>query len=181
LTKDLICIKISTIMTGETEGSVARESLRKLPDSITRQLLIVKGRSGLQLQNFDNFLVRNQAQFGRGTDDYVSMVKIHQNSGELIDAKVLGVREEVRKRRMVIEDGVETEFAEAKPRIRNIWVGEYAKLITPDEAAKTEYDGQTALKWATINGILPEMVAKASNGYFYPATKNDVVMSPKKN
>ncbi len=167
-------------MSEKAEGPVASESLRKLPDSITRQLLIVKGRSGLQLQNFDNFVVRNQAQFGRGTDDYVSMVKIHQNSGELIDAKVLGVREEVRKRRMAIEDGIEIEFVEANPSVRNIWVGEHARLLTPDEASKTDYAGQTALKWATVNRVLPEMVAKASDGYFYPATKNDVVMSPKK-
>lgn len=162
------------------EVPIANESLRKLPDSITRQLLIVKGRSGLQLQNFDDWLVRNQAQFGKGTDDYVSMVQVHQNSGSLIDTKILGVKEEVKKRRMAIEDGIETEFVERTPRVRNIWVGEYAKLFTPDEAAKTAFAGKTALNWATINGVVPEMVAKASDGFFYPATRNDVVMSPKK-
>lgn len=165
-------------MTQETnEVLQGQERVRILPDAINRRLLVVKDRSGLQLQDLDETLVGNQAHFGRGTDDYVSMVEVHETNRL---TRVLGVREEVRKVRMVIVDGVETEFLERSPKVRNIWVGDYVKLFTPNEAAKIPYAGQTALKWAIINGISPEMVVKANNGLFYPATKNDIVMSNSK-
>lgn len=161
-------------MTEHREDVVANESVRKLPDAISRQLLVIKGRSGLQLQEFDKGLVKNQADFGKGTDNYVAMAEVHQHNVGGDD--VLGVHEEVRKSRMVTVDGVETVFVEAAPMVKNIWVGKHVKLLTPTEAAEYPYAGQTALKWATVNGQSPEMVVKASNGYFYPATKNDIVM-----
>lgn len=109
------------------------------------------------------------------------MVEAHQNTNAGLSDKVLGIKEEVRKRRMVIgEDGTETEFIEANSKVRNVWVGQYVELMTPKKAANTPFSGQNALYWATVNKVVPEMVVKASNGYFYPATKNDVVMHPKK-
>lgn len=159
---------------GETSSSV--EGARLLPDSVTRQLIVVRGRSWLLYEDFDDLLVENQAKFGKGTDNYVAMVhggKI--GSGEYI----LGIHEETSKRCIVMIDGIETEFVEANPQARNIWVGEYAKLLTPEEAQKTPYGGRTALDWATWGGKTPEMVVRASNGYFYPATSNDEVISAK--
>ena len=159
------------------EGLLTNESVRKLPDAISRQLLIVKGRSGLLTEDLNDDLVENQARFGKGTDDYLAMAEAHQlNAG----GDVLGIHEEVRRRRIVTVGGVETEFIEADPKVKNIWVGKYVKLLTPEEAAETPYAGQTALKWATINGKSPEMVVKANNGYFYPATKNDIAISSKR-
>src|SRR3990167_1742619 len=167
-------------MTGEGEARVGQqEAARLLSDQVTRQLILIRGRSGPLTQDFDDWVVRNQARFGRDTDDYVAMVTAHQNTNIVLDAKVLGIREEVRKRCIATVDGQETEFVEATPFVRNIWVGEHVKLLTPEEAAKTPYSGQTALYWATVNKIVPEMVVRANNGYFYPATKNDIVMSDK--
>ncbi len=166
----------------ETEGYIS-EPLRKLPDSITRSLLITTGRNGLQQRGFDGWIAQNQTPFRPEADDYyLAMVAAHQGSMVIpTDARILGIREEVTRRCMVIEDGTETEFVEASPIARNIWVGDkHVRLLTPDEAAKIDYSSQTALKWATINGVVPEMVVKANNGYFYPATKNDIVISPQK-
>ena len=160
------------------EGDSVKEPVRQLPDAISRQLLVIKGRSGIQLKPLDEYLVRNQAQFGKGTDDYLAMVEVHQRN---IDADhLLGIHEEIRKRYMITVDGVETEFLEAQPTVKNVWVGQYVKLLTPEEAATTEYAGSTALKWATINGKPPEMVVKANNGFFYPATRSDIVIPSKR-
>lgn len=160
-----------------SEIPAKEETARVLPDGVKRQLITVKGRSGLLLQDLENWVVENQAQFGRGEDDYVAMVEAHQNTNMGIHSKILGVREEVRKRRQLLVDGVETEFVEATPEVKNVWVGPYVKLLTPEEAAKTDYAGQTALKWATINKVEPEMVVKANDAFFYPATRNDVVIT----
>lgn len=156
-----------------------QEAVRLLPDQVTRQLILIRGRSGPLTQDFDDWVVRNQARVGRDTDDYVAMVIAHQNTNIGLDAKVLGIHEEVRKRCMVTVDGQETEFIEAVPLVRNIWVGEHVKLLTPEEAAKTSYSGQTALYWAMGQGGVPEMIVRADNGYYYPATKNDIVMLDK--
>lgn len=162
------------------EGTSIVEGARLLPEEIRRQLIVVRGRSGLLFEDFDNWLVENQAKFGKGTDDYVAMVQVHDSSKMGPGEKVLGIHEEVSKRCTVVIDGKETEFVEANPQIRNIWVGEYANLLTPEEAANTPYSGRTALDWATQGGKTPEMIIRANNGYFYPATKNDVVMSDKR-
>ena len=164
-----------------SEIPAGTERARKLPDAISRQLIVIRGRSGLLFEDFNEGLVENQARFGRGTDDYVSMVKMHKNFNNSLDgANILGVREEVGKKCAVSIDGEEIEFVEAKPLVKNIWVGEHVRLLTPEEAAKWEYSGSTALEWATIEGVVPERVVRANNGYFYPATKNDIVMSGKK-
>lgn len=167
-------------MNGRVEARVdQQEAVRLLPDQVTRQLILVRGRSGPLTQDLDDGVVRNQAKFERGTDDYVAMVTAHQNTNIGLDAKVLGIREEVRKRCIVAVDGQETEFVEATPFVRNIWVGEHVKLLTPEEAAKTPYSGQTALYWAMGQGGVPEMIVRADNGYYYPATKDDIVMLDK--
>jgi len=164
----------------DREITGGQEITKMLPDVITRQLIVIRGRSGLLLEDLNEGLVKNQAQFGKGTDDYVSMVKVHEYNLKEPGGTILGVHEEVRRRCAVPIDGVYTEFVESVPHVKNIWVGENVKLITPDEAAKWEYSGSTALKWATINGVTPERVVRASNGYFYPATNNDIVVSGKK-
>lgn len=63
--------------------------------------------------------------------------------------------------------------------MRNVWVGENTQLLTPEVAKKRLLGGQTALDWATHNGVDPEMVVRANNGHFYPASTNDIVMSDK--
>lgn len=163
---------------GETTSQT--EVAKPLADQVTRQLILIKGRSGLLIQDMDAWVVKNQAQFGRGTDNYEGMVQAHQNTNVGLEAKVLGIHEEVRKRRTISVGGQETEFVEATPQVKNVWVGQYVKLMTPEEAAKTPFGGQNALSWATVNKVSPEMVVKASNGYFYPATKNDIVVAPTK-
>lgn len=161
-----------------SEIPAGQEIAKMLPDTIRRQLIVVRGRSGLLLEDFRDWVVRNQAQFGKGNDDYASMVKAHENTNNSSDgAKILGVHEEVRRTCRILIDGKQTEFVEANPSVRNVWVGKYVKLLNADGAANTEYAGSTALKWATNNGIVPEMVVRASNGYFYPATKKDIVIS----
>ncbi len=177
-------------MQEKREGSAANESLRKLPDSTTKRLLVTStGRSGLELLDFDDWVAESQAKSGQRIGDYPAMVKAaYQNVNvgwELVrlDAKILGVREEVRKRRIVTVDGTKTEFVEAIPSIRNIWIGEGARLLTPDEATKAHYPGQKVVNlaaWSIVNGILPERFAKVGEGHFYPATKNDEVMSLRK-
>lgn len=166
-------------MTELREATGQQEVAKPLPDKVTRQLILIKGRSGLLIQDMEAWVVDNQAKFGRGIEDYEGMVHAHQNTNVGLEAKVLGIHEEVRKRRTISVGGQETEFVEATPQVKNVWVGQYVKLMTPEEAAKTPFGGQNALSWATVNKVTPEMVVKANNGYFYPATKNDVVISSK--
>lgn len=156
---------------GELNIGVAIE----LPPRVDRKLLGTKGRSGLLLHDMDEWRVRNQAQFGRDTSDYVSMVLAHRGMSGLDD--ILGIQEETRRMFQVKMGREQLEVMEALPFIRNIWVGEHVKLLTPEQAAEYPHGGQTALRWATINGQVPEMVARASNGYFYPATRDDIALS----
>lgn len=146
-----------------------------LPNYVGRKLMVIRGRSGMLLEEFNSGVVANQAMFGRNEDDHLAMVRAHSNVG--IADYVLGVHEEVRRRLTVILDNEEIEFMEANPFVRNIWVGDYVKLYTPEVADTMEYAGRTALKWATVNGRVPEMVVKAVNGYFYPATRNDITIA----
>lgn len=145
--------------------------------TIERKLLGVKGRSGLIAVDFDEFVVRNQEQFGRGTSDYVSMVMAHRGISSL--DRVLGIREATIRRCALDLNGEIVEFVEARPFTRNIWIGEYVRLISRDEAAKMPYAGQTALSWATVNNQVPKLIVRADNGYFYPATPLDIVKNEK--
>jgi hypothetical protein len=163
-----------------TERIQNHEDFELLTPEIKRQLIVVKPRMGPLLVDFNPIVVENQAEFGRDTSDYETMVVAHGNciTEEIsIEDKILGVREETRKAANILIDGRETKFVEAEPSVRNIWVGRHVKLYTPEDAAKYDYGGQTALRWATRSGVVPEMVVKASNGYFYPATKNDIVVT----
>lgn len=167
-------------------GSTAKESVEKLPDSITRQVLVSKGHVGSVLELRKLWDWDFHPPFSIESDSYYldALVQLKNNMPHpylLAGDVVLGIREEVRKRRTIIlEDGANTEFIEAEPQVRNVWVGNKGiGLYTPDEAAKINYmDDKTALEWATINGngVDPEMVVQANDGYFHPATKNDIVL-----
>lgn len=158
-----------------TETRSLQEGPRFLPDGVYRQLIIIKGRSGPLLRDYDKGVMRNLEWMDHGPDDFGSIVRGHQNTDSTI--KVLGIYEEIRKRCVVVVDGVDTEFHEATPKYKNIWVGEHVKLLTPEEAAETHYGGRTALDWASQGGPKPKMVVRANDGYFYPANVNDVVIS----
>ncbi|MCL5434823.1 MAG: hypothetical protein M1405_00340 [Patescibacteria group bacterium] len=166
-------------MSESGEYKPSAESVEVLPPEIKRELLVVRGRSGLLIEPLDESLVANQGQFGKDTGDYASMVIVHQNNsmpGSTGTERFLGIHEEIRRKVRVAIDGKSTDFLEAVPESRNIWVGDYVKLFTPEEAAKMEYAGRKALDWAQSGGKAPEMVAKASDGYFYPATGKDIVV-----
>lgn len=162
----------------EASPAVERAPINLEP-RIDQKLIVVKGRSGISFQDFKPQVVENQAGFGRTTADYVSMVVAHRNT--VPDYKILGIHQEKRRRCLVQTDGGEqVEFEEANPLKVNVWVGEHVKMYTSEEAAVIEYAGSSALKWATVDGQTPEMVVKASDGLFYPANRNDIIMSDKK-
>lgn len=148
-----------------------------LPPSVDRKLLVVRGRSGLLTEDLDRLVVENQRRFGRNPDDYLSIVFTHQNVNSA--ARILGIREETRRRLLVVLGEEEVEFVEAKASVRNIWVGEHVRLYAPHEAARRDYAGRNALEWATLSGQTPEMVVHANNGYFYPAAANDIILTGK--
>lgn len=151
--------------------------VQKITIEVERKLIGVKGRSGLITHDLDEWIVGNQGQFGKTTGDYAAMVLAHREISAF--DRILGMRERI-IRRMVLElDGNLVEFKEAHPSTKNIWVGEYVELLPRDQAAKIPYSGQTALYWATINGQVPDFVVKVDNGYFYPATANDIVINQK--
>lgn len=106
------------------------------------------------------------------------MVEAHQRqmSRETF-VHVLGVHEEMRKVCTIVVEGTEMEMVALNPTARTIWVGIHVKLMTPEEAEKISRAGKNGLILATFNGVVPEMVVQADNGSFYPATKNDIVMS----
>jgi hypothetical protein len=162
-------------MTAEqTEGNLKQEGARFLPDKTVRKLLISGGRGGIRVEDLNKIVLDNQARFGYSPDDYVGIVQAHQNVVTL--SNILGIQEEVRKSCMVSVDGKDMVFIEETPKVRNIWVGKYTRLLTPAEAEETNHSGRTALAWATRNGVVPEMVAKARDGFFYPATANDIAI-----
>jgi hypothetical protein len=157
--------------------------IKRIPEMVTRKLLIVEGRSEIKQADYDPFLVRNQAQFGKGEDDYAAMVQVHQNNMSVLNSHVLGVTEQKREAfKQVAPDGTKKTFIEDPPRTVNYWVGEHVKLLTPEEAEAIPFAGQNGLYWATqgAKGEKPELVVRANNGYFYPAKKGDFIIIPPK-
>lgn len=147
-----------------------------LEDLVERRLMVVKPPSGLLLQDLDMGIVATQASSWRNTDGYLAMIRAHQYIRPASD-QILGIHEELRRRCIVFIDEEEVEFAEIKPFMtRNIWVGKFTRLYTAEAAANIDHAGSTALICATVNNKVPEMVARASNSYFYPATINDITI-----
>lgn len=161
----------------------AEQRVEILAPSINREVLYVStvpGRSVLLVKPFDPSLVGLQAQFGRGEDNVAAMAVVHENLRE----KVLGIRETTRRQFRITVDGEQIITQEATPTVVNKWISwastsPHEQLITAGEAQEYQYAGKTALEWATVNGEVPEMVVKANNGYFYPATLNDVIVKVK--
>lgn len=105
-----------------------------------------------------------------------------------VSGRILGIHEEARRRLSIKTQGEEVEFIEANPFIRNSWVGEGIELYTPEEASTIKHSGETARRWhsfmfehGSLNSLFYtgnsnlEMIVKATDGYFYAATKNDTV------
>lgn len=162
----------------EAEPAVLPE-IKSGPEEVTRRLIVVENRSGIQLKDFDPWVVDNQAQFGEREDDVASMVRAHENAKyQGTGTRVLGVSVDKRDTlERVLPDGTSIRFVEDPPRTVNHWVGESVQLLTPEEASKTPYAGKTALEWASQGGVTPAMVVRANNSYFYPAGINDKVVS----
>lgn len=153
-----------------------------LEPSVVREILFVEDdHSGLKTKPFDSILVEHQIRSGRGIDDPVQMVLMHDNFGE----KELGIRETTKQQYSITIDKKQIVTEEKKPSVKNIWISwanKFCKLLTIDEARETQYGGKSALEWATTDGgKVPEMVIRASNGYFYPATSKDEVVTANKN
>lgn len=144
-----------------------------LPHKVERNLIVYRGGLGLKSFEFGEDL---------NADDPLATIRSQQCSS-FIAGRILGIHEESKRRLSV--DG--TEYVEANPLIRNIWVGENSRLYTPEEAATIQHGETNALRWAlehesaltqivlTGTCLYPEMVVRASNGRFYTATKNDTV------
>ena len=167
-------------MTEASEVKPAAEHVEILSAEVRRTLLLIRGRSGLLEEPLNEFIVANQRQFGRDTDDYASMVLAHQTNtfpGSKENEIYLGIHEEVRRKVRVVIDDKPVDFLEAVPEVRNIWVGDNVQLLTAEQAGKKEHEGRTALDFAKSGGEIPEMVVWASDCRFYPATARDIVVS----
>lgn len=109
------------------------------------------------------------------------MAIVHESPRE----KVLGIRETTRRQFRINVNGEQITTQEATPTIVNKWISwadtSCVQLITAGKAKEYQYAGKTALEWATVNGKVPEMVVRANNGYFYPATSNDIIVNVKEN
>jgi hypothetical protein len=172
-------------MPESSEHNPSIEAVETLPSQITRTLILISGRDELSTRPLDEDLVANQKQFGKDTDDYAAMVSVHQSNAAVLrdnsgTEKYLGIHEEVRRKVRVMMSGKPITYLEETPDARNIWVGDNVQLLTPDQAANTPYGGRTALDWAKAGGKTPEMVVRASNGYFYPANAKDIVVPESK-
>lgn len=160
------------------DSKLREGTINQLPDEVSRSLVYVSGRSGIQLKPFDPGIVANQAHFGCPESDLTAMFIAHNVAA--IGETILGIREETKRRYdLVFADG-ETEAVLSKDsEVATTWFGENVKIMARDEAGKTEYAGQTALKWATVGEVVPDAVVRARNGYFYPASPNDKAVSVK--
>jgi len=154
---------------------VSKGDITKLPDEIQRCLVFISGRHGsLQFKPFDPAIVANQSGLGRPESDLESMFKAHDRMSSLGE-QVLGIREEVRRRFILVVDSLAQDVVSRIPDVKTTWFGEYAKLMTTDEARMVSFAGRTAFDWAKSGKTDPEMVVKARNGYFYPASVKDNV------
>src|SRR3989338_1958965 len=84
-------------MTEASEVKPAAEHVEILSAEVRRTLLLIRGRSGLLEEPLNEFIVANQRQFGRDTDDYASMVLAHQTNtfpGSKENEIYLGIHEE---------------------------------------------------------------------------------------
>jgi len=144
-----------------------------LQPEVDRKLMYVrKGqRRIVLLDNLDSSLDGPQFQLDQATD-IVAHAPSYRN-GMLY----LGIHEVTWRRVRAFIDNTNFSLIEETPSVRNIWVGENAKLYTPQEAEQIPHKRQTALAAASRwTEATPEMVARAINGEFYPATKNDIVV-----
>lgn len=158
------------------------ESLTVLPPDVKRQLMVVKGRKPLELEDLEEFVLQNLSQFGHDRNDYTAIVRGHENVHSASAGIILGVHEETRQRIKAIIDGKEIEFVQTTPQVKNVWVdAKSTKPITPAEARRIPFGSREDLDWTTIGnkGKDPEMVVQAKDGKFYSATRNDVVLTGK--
>lgn len=156
------------------------ESLTILPPDVKRQLMVVKERRPLELEDLEEFVLQKLSQSGHDQNDYAAIAREHQSNHSA--GMILGVHEETRQRIKATIDGKEIEFVQTTPQIKNVWVdAKSTKPITPAEARRIPSGSRGDLDWVTIGnkGKDPEMAVQAKDGKFYSATRNDVVLTGK--
>lgn len=157
-----------------------QNSITRLPDEITRELVFIKGRSGLLYEPFNPGLVANQARFDKPESNLEAMFQVHARNASA-DKRILGIREMVKECFDIIFDGQSRTVVSKDPQTKTTWFGSGVRIISPEEAAQIPYAGRTALNWAKDLILIgtPEMVVKANNGFFYPASRKDIAVDLK--
>lgn len=145
-----------------------------LQPEVDRKLMYVRKnrRRIIMLDNLDPALEGPQFQ-PKDAVDVSAQTPSYRNT-----LLYLGIQEMTWRRIRAFLDGTNFSLVEETPSVRNIWVGEDTKLYTPEEAKQIPHKRQTALisasRWQSTP---PEMVVRAKNGEFYPATINDIVIN----
>ena len=171
----------------ETNIGKVEQKIEILPPSIVHEVLCTSLYAGGGLDRLfakpsDPFLIRNQARFVPAENNVMLRALAHNEHGD----KVLGVRKITRRQFGITVDGEQIITQEATPAVVNKWISWANKrpcsLMAADEARKTPYGGGTVLQYVTgSDDRIPEMVLRAGDGNFYPATSRDIIVETRVN